>query len=54
MRKSMTFRIDSDLVARARLLAQNENRSLTNLVEAALLCAIEQLSRREPDSRRTL
>ena len=45
MKKSVTFRFDSDLLERARRRAAADNRSLTNFVETALLRSIEQPQR---------
>jgi predicted transcriptional regulator len=42
MKKAVTFRIDPDLLERARRLADADNRSLTNYVETALRRAIER------------
>ena len=36
MRKPITMRFDPDLLARARLRAARENRTLTNFVETAV------------------
>jgi len=36
MKKLVTFRFDVDVLARARRLAQGENRTLTNFIETIL------------------
>ena len=36
MRKSITMRFDADLLARARLEAARENRTLTNFIETVV------------------
>jgi predicted transcriptional regulator len=36
MKKLMTFRFDADLLAKARHLAQRDNRTLTNFIETIL------------------
>ncbi len=41
MKKPVTFRMDADLLERARRLADADNRSLTNYIETALRRAIE-------------
>ncbi|MEJ5979393.1 hypothetical protein WG901_22255 [Novosphingobium sp. PS1R-30] len=42
MRKPMTFRLDFELLERARRHAIAENRSLANYVETAVLREVEQ------------
>jgi hypothetical protein len=41
LKKLITFRFDPDLLASARMTAERENRTLTNLVETALKEAVE-------------
>lgn len=41
MKKLVTFRLDPDLLERARRVARSENRSLTNFVETVLMRSIE-------------
>jgi len=36
MKKLVTFRFDADLLAKARHLAQRDNRTLTNFIETIL------------------
>jgi predicted transcriptional regulator len=41
MKKTVTFRMDPELVARAKGLARSENRTLTNYIETLLMRRIE-------------
>jgi hypothetical protein len=41
LKKLVTFRIDPDLLARARMTANRENRTLTNFFETVLKKAVE-------------
>ncbi len=42
MKSPVTFRIDHDLLERARRSAKAENRTLTNFVETVLKAAVER------------
>jgi predicted transcriptional regulator len=42
MRKPVTFRLEPELVAQARLIAEAENRTLTDFVEIAIQRAIHK------------
>jgi len=41
LKKLVTFRLDPDLLARARTTARRENRTLTNFVETVLKTAVD-------------
>ena len=43
MKRIVTFRLDPDLLSRARKTAQLENRTLTNFVETVLKKAVEAI-----------
>ena len=47
MKKLVTFRFDTDLLAKAKNTAQRENRTLTNFVETVLKQAVETPPPRE-------
>jgi antitoxin component of RelBE/YafQ-DinJ toxin-antitoxin module len=42
LKKLVTFRLDSDLLAEAKRIAERENRTLTNFVETVLKKAVEE------------
>jgi hypothetical protein len=44
LKKLVSFRLDPDLLARARTTARRENRTLTNFVETVLKTAIDGAS----------
>jgi predicted transcriptional regulator len=41
MKKLVTFRFDADVLAKARQLAQRDNRTLTNFIETILKQALD-------------
>jgi len=45
MKKLVTFRFDTDVLARARQLAQRDNRTLTNFIETILKQALDRSER---------
>ena len=47
MKKLVTFRFDEDVLARAKQLAQRDNRTLTNLIETILRRALDGQERDE-------
>lgn len=49
MKKPVTFRIDRDLLDKARRSAQAENRTLTNFVETLLKMEVEGQDKRSSD-----
>jgi predicted HicB family RNase H-like nuclease len=45
VKKAVTFRIDPDLLERARQAAEAENRTLTNFIETVLRARVETADR---------